>query len=261
MARLVMGLQPVREAIRAHGAAIERVLVERKGGPTIDAIARFAADRGIATEYLGRADLDKKAAGGRHQGVMAIAPDLRLVRLDALPVTDSSVIVALDGIMDPQNFGAVIRSAVALGASSIVWPEHSSAPLSPATFRASAGAVEHAVLCRVRSLQEAIVELANDKGVTAVALDANGPIELSEVPLEGPVMIVIGAEDKGVRRPVSRACRYVARLPMRGPVASLNASVAGALALYEILRQRQDRDQSAAKALSTAAMPEELTKG
>lgn len=245
MARLIMGIQPVREAIRAHGAEIERVLVEHRGGPTIEAIARFAADRGIATESIGRADLDKRAAGGRHQGVMAIAPDLRLERLDALSVTDTSVIVALDGIMDPQNFGAVIRSAVALGASSIMWPEHSSAPLSPTTFRASAGAVEHAVLCRVRSLQEAIVELSNTKGVTAVALDANGPIELSEVPLEGPVMIVIGAEDKGVRRPVAKACRYVARLPMRGPVASLNASVAGALALYEILRQRQDRAKRA----------------
>jgi 23S rRNA (guanosine2251-2'-O)-methyltransferase len=256
MARLIMGMQPVREAIRAHGSAIDRVLVERGGGPTIDAIARFAADRGIATESMPRGDLDKRAAGGRHQGVIAIAPDLRLVRLDALPVTEESVIVALDGIMDPQNFGAVIRSAVALGASSILWPEHSSAPLSPATFRASAGAVEHAVLCRVRSLQEAIMELADTKGVTAVALDANGPIELSEVPLEGPVMIVIGAEDKGVRRPVSRACRYVARLPMRGPVASLNASVAGALALYEILRQRQAREKNEAQTPIAAADPE-----
>jgi 23S rRNA (guanosine2251-2'-O)-methyltransferase len=246
MARLIMGIQPVREAIRAHGAAIERVFVERGGGPTIEAIARFAEGRGVATEALARGELDRRAAGGRHQGVLAIAPDLRLVRLEAVPVQEGSVIVALDGVMDPQNFGAVIRSAVALGASSILWPEHSSAPLSPATFRASAGAVEHAVLCRVRSLPEAITELS-DKGVTSVALDANGPVELSEVPLTGPVMIVIGAEDKGVRRPVARACRHVARLPMRGPVASLNASVAGALALYEILRQRQHRGATRAE--------------
>lgn len=256
MARLIMGIQPVREAIRAHGAAIERVFVERGGGPTIEAVARFASDRGIATEPMARGELDRRAAGGRHQGVIAIAPDLRLVRLEALPVVESSVIVALDGVMDPQNFGAVIRSAVALGASSIVWPEHSSAPLSPATFRASAGAVEHAVLCRVRSLPEAITELSDTKGVTSVALDANGPVELSEVPLEGPVMIVIGAEDKGVRRPVARACRFVARLPMRGPVASLNASVAGALALYEILRQRQVRGLSPTSSAAEDPAPE-----
>lgn len=256
MARLIMGIQPVREAIRAHGAGIERVFVERGGGPTIEAIARFAGDRGIATEAVARGELEKRAGGGRHQGVIAIAPDLRLARLEALPVGDASVIVALDGVMDPQNFGAVIRSAVALGASSIVWPEHSSAPLSPATFRASAGAVEHAVLCRVRSLPEAIAELEG-RGVTTVALDANGSVELSEVPLEGAVMIVIGAEDKGVRRSVSRACRHVARLPMRGPVASLNASVAGALALYEILRQRQGRAPRGAQ----AGAPEALEEG
>src|SRR6185503_3678244 len=145
--------------------------------------------------------------------------------------------VALDGVMDPQNFGAVIRSAVALGASAILWPEHSSAPLSPATFRASAGAIEHAVLCRVPSLPEALEALAG-RGVAPIALDAHGPVELGALDLTGPTAIVIGAEDKGARRAVRRACRFVARLPMTGPIASLNASVAGAIALYEVARQR-----------------------
>jgi 23S rRNA (guanosine2251-2'-O)-methyltransferase len=167
------------------------------------------------------------------------------VRIEALPIEPSSVIVALDGVMDPQNFGAVMRSAVALGASAIVWPEHSSAPLSPATFRASAGAVEHAILCRVPALPEALDALSS-RGVTTVGLDARGPAELSAIALDGPIAIVIGAEDKGIRGPVRRACRYVARLPMRGPVGSLNASVAGALALYEVLRQRQARAPSSA---------------
>lgn len=127
---------------------------------------------------------------------------------------------------------------MALGASGIVWPEHASAPLTPATFRASAGAVEHAVLCRVPALPEALGALAA-RGVTAVALDAQGPVELRDLDLRGPVAIVIGAEDKGTRRPVRQACRYTARLPMAGPIASLNASVAGAVALYEVLRQRR----------------------
>jgi 23S rRNA (guanosine2251-2'-O)-methyltransferase len=139
--------------------------------------------------------------------------------------------------MDPQNFGAVIRSAVALGATAILWPEHSSAPLSPATFRASAGAIEHAALCRVPALAEALQALAS-RGVTAVALDAQGTVELRTIDLTGPVVIVIGAEDKGVRRPVRAACQHTARLPMRGPIGSLNASVAGAIALYEVVRQR-----------------------
>lgn len=238
MSRLIYGIQPVTEAIRAHGSKLERVFVEQGASPKVEAIARFAEDRGVTTEAVSRADLDKKAAGGRHQGVMAVAPDLRLHRLDAIKVEPTSVVVALDGIMDPQNFGAVIRSAVALGGRTIMWPEHSSAPLSPATFRASAGAVEHATLCRVPSLPAALEQLAQ-QGATTIALDAAGPTELSAISLTGPVAVVIGSEDKGSRRAVRRACQHVARLPMVGPVASLNASVAGAIALYEILRQRQ----------------------
>ncbi len=238
MTRIVYGLQPAREAIRAHGARIGWLLVQKDGGPKLDALARHAAGLGIPVERAPRAELDRRAAGGRHQGVVAGAPELVLVGLDAIPTGPGSVALALDGIMDPQNFGAVIRSAVALGARTILWPEHSSAPLTPATFRASAGAVEHATLCRVRSLPDALRALSA-RGVTSIALDAQGPAELGDLPLTGPVAIVIGAEDRGVRRPVRQACQHVARLPMAGPIGSLNASVAGALALYEVLRQRR----------------------
>jgi 23S rRNA (guanosine2251-2'-O)-methyltransferase len=240
MSRVVFGLQPVREVIRAHGAGVERVFVERGAGPKIEALTRFAEAQGIPTEVLGRADLDRRSGGGRHQGALALAPDLALVPLEAIEVTPTTLLVALDGVMDPQNFGAVIRSAVALGAGAIVWPEHASAPLSPATFRASAGAVEHARLCRVRSLPDALHALAA-RDVTTVALDAQGPVELADVDLSGPVAIVVGAEDKGTRRPVRQACRHTARLPMGGPIASLNASVAAAIALYEVSRQRRAR--------------------
>jgi 23S rRNA (guanosine2251-2'-O)-methyltransferase len=244
MSRLVYGLQPVREVIRAHGERVERLFVERGAGPKIEALGRFGQDRGIPVEVVSRADLDRRTAGGRHQGAVALAPDLRIVSVDDLEIGPTSLVVALDGVMDPQNFGAVIRSAVALGASAIVWPEHASAPLSPATFRASAGAVEHAVLCRVPALPEAISSLTV-RGVTAVALDAQGSVELGALDLRGPVAIVIGAEDKGTRRPVRRACQHTARLPMAGPIGSLNASVAGALALYEVLRQRQRGEPAA----------------
>jgi len=243
MSRLVFGLQAVREAVRAHGDRVERVLVERGGGPKLDALARFARGKGIPVEATPRSELDRRSVGGRHQGALALAPDLALVQVADLVIGATSVFVALDGVMDPQNFGAVIRSAVALGANGIVWPEHASAPLTPATFRASAGAIEHAVLCRVPALPEALEALAA-RGVTAVALDAQGPVELGDLDLRGPVAIVIGAEDKGTRRPVRRVCRYTARLPMAGPIASLNASVAGAIALYEVLRQRRSGQPS-----------------
>ncbi|MEP7121532.1 MAG: 23S rRNA (guanosine(2251)-2'-O)-methyltransferase RlmB [Byssovorax sp.] len=237
MGRAIFGIQPVREAIRVHGAELERIFVQQSGGPTLEGLIRFAEGRGVTVELVSRGDLDRRAAGGRHQGAIALAPELRLVPLESLEVGPAALFVALDGVMDPQNFGAVIRSAVALGATAILWPEHSSAPLSPATFRASAGAIEHAALCRVPQLAEALQALAA-RGVMAVALDAQGTIDLGAVDLRGPVVIVIGAEDKGIRRPVRAACQHTARLPMRGPVGSLNASVAGAIALYEVVRQR-----------------------
>lgn len=238
--RLVTGLQPVREAIRVHGERLERVLVEKDGGPQIEAVARFAADRGAKVEAVARAELDRASKGARHQGAVAYAPDLALVSIAELAakLDDRAVVVALDEIEDPQNFGAVIRSAVALGATAIVWPEHHAAPLSPATFRASAGAVEHAVLCRVASLPSALDAL-KDAAATVVGLDANGDVALADVTVPGAVVLVVGAEGKGLRKPVKRACTTLARLPMAGPIDSLNASVASGIALYEILRRRR----------------------
>jgi 23S rRNA (guanosine2251-2'-O)-methyltransferase len=236
VSRLVLGLQAVREAIRVRGKDLARVVVESGGGPQLDALARFATDQGAPVERVSRADLDRRAGGGRHQGVIALAPELQLTPPGKLLVGPETLLVALDGVMDPQNFGAVLRSAVALGATGVIWPEHASAPLSPATFRASAGAVEHAVLCRVGSLPAVLADLAA-RGARTVVLDAQAPRALHEVDLTGPLVIVVGSEDKGARRTVRRAGELV-RLPMAGPLDSLNASVAAALALYEARRQR-----------------------
>jgi 23S rRNA (guanosine2251-2'-O)-methyltransferase len=213
------------------------VLVAHDGGPKLDALARFARDQGAAVERVARAELDRRAAGGRHQGAIALAPELVISSLEALEVGPDTLLVALDGVMDPQNFGAVLRSAVALGATGVIWPAHASAPLSPATFRASAGAVEHATLCRVDSLPSALASLG-ERGVRTVVLDASGTKELSDIDLTHPLALVIGAEDKGARRSVRRSGE-LARLPMAGPIGSLNASVAAALALYEAKRQRR----------------------
>ena len=239
--RLIVGLQPVREAIRAHGAELERVLVEgARGAPHLDALARYAKDHGAPVERPARGELDRLARGVQHQGALAFAPELRLHALDALPQDDDAFFVALDEVQDPQNFGAVIRSAVAMGAAGILWPEHRSAPLSPATFRASAGAVEHARLCRVGSLPAALTTLRAG-GATVVGLDMSGDAFVDQVPLTGRVVLVVGAEGKGLRKTVRGVCDAVAKLPMPGPIASLNASVAVAIALYEVVRQRGAR--------------------
>lgn len=236
--RLVAGLQPVREAIRVHGERL-RVLVEQSDAAQLEAVVRFAQDRGCEVTRATRSDLDRATKGGRHQGVIAYAPELRIVRVDDLAGGGETpaAIVALDEIEDPQNFGAVVRSSVAIGASAVLFPEHHAAPLSPAMFRASAGAVEHATLCRVGSLGVALESL-RARGMRVLGLDANGERAIDEEDLTGDVVLVVGAEGKGLRKPVKKACDALVRLPMRGPVASLNASVAAGIALYEIVRQR-----------------------
>jgi 23S rRNA (guanosine2251-2'-O)-methyltransferase len=180
------------------------------------------------------------AQGVRHQGAIAFAPLLAITPLDDLDLGARALVVALDELQDPQNFGAVIRSAVAMAATAVVWPEHRSAPLSAATFRASAGAIEHATLCRVSSLPPAL-EALRARGLVAVGLDMAGEAAIEEVDLAGPVVLVVGAEGKGLRKSVKGSCDTLARLPMPGTLGSLNASAAAAIALYEAVRQRGGR--------------------
>jgi 23S rRNA (guanosine2251-2'-O)-methyltransferase len=239
--RIICGLQPVREAIRADGARLARVMVlepsSAEASPQLEALARFASDHGARVERVARSELDRVSRGVRHQGAIAFASELLVIPLHDIVLDDRALVVALDEIQDPQNFGAVVRSAVAMSASAVVWPEHRSAPLSPATFRASAGAIEHATLCRVSSLPPALESL-RERGLCVVGLDAHGPASIDRIDLARPVAIVVGAEGKGLRKTVKRACDTLARLPMPGPIGSLNASVAVAIALYECVRQR-----------------------
>ena len=236
--RVICGVQPVREAIAAHGAKLVRVLVwDSADSPQLDALARFAHDRGAAVHRVLRADLDRLAQGARHQGAVALAEPLTVLTLDQLDIPQGAILIALDELEDPQNFGAIVRSAVAMGAHAVMWPEHRSAPLSPAVFRASAGAVEHARLVCVPSLPNALADL-RARGIAVVGLDANGPVRIDSADLTSTVVLVVGAEGKGLRKTVRAACDVVASLPMAGPIASLNASVSAAVALYEARRQR-----------------------
>ncbi len=237
MDRVVCGLQCAREAIRVHGARLPRVCIEDTVSPELAKLERFAGDQGARVDRVRRSELDKLSQGVRHQGVVALAPELVLHTLDELLTASPTLVVALDELEDPQNFGAVIRSAVALGANAIVWPEHRSAPLTPATFRASAGAIEHATLCRVGGLPNALMTM-RDADMQIVGLDANGSTAIADFDLTTAVAIVVGAEGKGLRKTVKSVCTGLAKLPMGGPIASLNASVAAAIALYEVVRQR-----------------------
>ncbi|HVW28619.1 MAG TPA: RNA methyltransferase [Polyangiaceae bacterium] len=232
--RLVIGMQPVREAIRVHGKRLGSVLVERGSGDPAarwDALARFATDQGVSdVRRVDRRELDATALGGMHQGAAAWAPALALLSAEEVLAAPDLLVLALDGVQDPQNFGAAIRSAVALGATSIVWAEHATAPLTPATFRASAGAVEHARLGRVPSLVR-FIDDAVASGAAVVGLTTDAEQKLEDVDLTGRLVLVIGSEHEGIGRAVRRHCTMLARLTLRGPVESLNASAAAAVAL------------------------------
>ena len=215
-----------------------QVLVDARRTPQKDAIERFAIDQGVQdVRRVAALELDKIAAGVQHQGVAALAPPLKFLGLDDLVQDKNLVAVALDEIQDPQNFGALVRSAVAIAGAAIIWGEHASAPLSPAMARTSAGAIEQARLCRVQSLRDALRCLA-DAQVQVIGLDPRAPTALHEIPLAGPTVLVIGSEHRGIGRGVRACCTAFARLLSAGTLDSLNASVAAGIALHTVLISR-----------------------
>ena len=182
--------------------------------------------------------MDRLAQGAQHQGAIAVAPPLELLTWPQVLGRPNLLAVALDRVQDPQNFGAVVRSAVATGDAAVVWGEHASAPLTPATFRASAGAIEHAALCRVPALKDAL-QSAREAGAQVIGLAAQGDELLSQLDLRGPTVIVLGSEGSGLQSAVRRSCTRLAAVVRPRIVDSLNASVAAAIALYEVAKQRE----------------------
>ncbi len=234
MSRLVLGVNCVREALRAHGKRV-RVLLERSASPTLAGLERMANAVGAQVTRGDRAQLDRLSRGVMHQGAAAEAPELTINSFAS--VLDAPLVVALDELQDPHNFGAVVRAAVALAGAPVLWGEHGSAPLSPAMFRSSAGAIEHAKLVRVGSLRSALGDMAAN-GAQVIGLDGNAERPLHAFDLTVPTVLVLGSEGAGLKRGVRAATTALARLPMSGRLDSLNASTAAAIALYEWARQR-----------------------
>jgi len=162
-----------------------------------------------------------------------------VVDLDELVSDPNLLAIALDEIQDPQNFGAVVRSAVAIAGAAIIWGEHASAPLSTAMFRTSAGAIEQARLCRVRSLRDALRRLG-EAGAQVIGLDARAPSALHRIEVQSPLVLVVGSEHSGLSRGIRACCHSLARLLSSGTLDSLNASVAAGIALHTVLVSRDN---------------------
>ena len=221
---------------------MRRLLIARGSrGEAVDEVYRLARQRDIPFDVRDRTALDRAAEGAVHQGVVAYCAARNYADFDALLDeldTAASLVVFLDGIQDPHNLGAIIRSAYVAGADGVVLPARGSAGITAAVVKASAGAVDYLPICRVGNLARAVRQ-ASAAGLWITGLVPEAERDFGDVDYSGPGALVIGGEARGLRRLVREACDFLVSIPMsRAEIGSLNASVAAGIVLYEVFRQR-----------------------
>ncbi len=237
---ILYGRNPVLEALRAGRPARKLVIAAGIGAEgRLDEIVRLAAERGIAVEESSRKRLDDIAHTEHHQGIAGYFHGRPPLSLDELIGQSRApqLVVVLDGIQDPQNLGAITRTADAVGADGVVLPRHRASGVTAAAAKASAGATEHVPVAVVTNLVQALEQL-KAAGLWVVGLAADGETRYDSFDFTAPVAVVIGAEGEGMRALTRRHCDVVVSLPLAGRVSSLNAGAAAAVLLYEVARQR-----------------------
>jgi 23S rRNA (guanosine2251-2'-O)-methyltransferase len=236
----IYGINAVGEALKAR--RVSRLVHERGAGTRVDALVARAHELRIPVETVDRRALDRITRGGVHQGVAAHVDAVPAYTLEELvsQAAGPPLIVVLDGIEDPQNVGAILRSADAAGADGVVRQARHAAPLDGATARASAGAVNHVKIATVVNIARAVEELKG-LNVWTIGLDAEARDSYEEVDFTLPTAFIVGAEGTGMRRLVRETCDRTVSIPMAGEVSSLNVSVSAGIALFEAVRQRRRR--------------------
>ena len=253
---VLYGLHPVEEALKAGRRRFDHVLVARERQD--DRLSRLVSEcreAGVRVRSEAREQLTHVAGTTAHQGIVALVRPQEFLALEDLfePAAGhdgaARLILALDGIEDPQNLGALLRVADGAGVDGIVLTERRSAPLSPAAVKASAGAAEHLRIARVVNLVRSLEELKR-QNLWVIGLEERGETDYDQFDLTGDCVIVLGREGAGLHDLVRRTCDHLLRIPMAGGVSSLNVSAAGAVVLYEAFRQRR-----AGSRLSPAGLP------
>ena len=243
--RVVFGVRPVEELLRARPRDVAVLYVaEGTRSPDIDRVVRVARDRAVWTELRPRALVADLAGAPAHQGLVAVVGGYRYATVEeivaAMAAADEpALLLLLDGITDPHNLGALVRSAEVLGAHGVIIPTRAAAPVNGTVVKASAGATARMRIAAVPNLLRTIDSL-RERGLRVLGTAAGaGAAAIDAVDLTGPLALVVGAEGEGMREAVARRCDGLVHIPQRGRIASLNASVAGAIALYEAARQRR----------------------
>ena len=237
---LIIGRNPVAEAIKS-GRSIDKILMQKDAEGSAKKIASMARESKIQVQYVDRIVLDKMAPGRPHQGVAAYAAAKEYAELDDIFAAaeekgEDPLIVLLDGLEDPHNLGAILRSADGAGAHGVVIPARRAVGLTETVAKASAGAIEYVPVVKVTNLGQCIDEL-KERGLWIAAVDMDGE-NYSDAKLTGPLALVVGGEGQGVSQIVRSKADYIISIPMKGRVNSLNASNAAAIMLYEVNRQR-----------------------
>lgn len=243
MSEWIGGRRPVAEALSA-GRPARRLLIARGAGPSPDlkALRAAAVEASLPIEEIGRDELARLAGFDGHQGVLLEVEARRWSDPNEILAAASAAgrppfILVLEHLQDPVNLGAILRTAEAAGVDGVIFPERGSAPLSAAAVKSSAGASEHLRLAPVSSLGAALADLQS-RDIWLVAADQDAPVLAWDADLRGPMAVVVGGEGAGLSGATRRRCDLLVRFPMAGHVASLNAAAAGALLLFEVVRQR-----------------------
>jgi len=239
---LIGGRNPVLEALKSDTPVKRIVFLAGTHGRVIDEIKAVALKRQVATSEVGKAEFQGWTMDPSMQGVIAFIEPMHQADLDSIlrsikDKNETGFLLILDEIEDPQNLGALIRSAECTGVHGVVIPKHHAAPVNSTVIKASAGATAYVPVAAVTNIATTIKHLkGNDYWVTG--LDEKADRLFTAVDYKGPVAIVVGSEGRGIRRLVGEQCDFLVSIPLRGRIASLNASVAGALVMYEVFRQR-----------------------
>ncbi|HJR13750.1 MAG TPA: 23S rRNA (guanosine(2251)-2'-O)-methyltransferase RlmB [Rhodanobacteraceae bacterium] len=239
----IVGINPVEGALANDPSRVRELLVEQgTHNRRVAELVNEAKRLGVRVHTRPRAMLDKVSGHARHQGVVANyeVPAAKSEHdLADLLDSENALLLVLDGVTDPHNLGACIRSAAAAGATAVIVPKDRAVGITPVVRRASAGAVDRVPLVEVTNLARALHEM-KDAGVWLTGLAGDAEASLYDVDLEGKVALVMGGEGEGMRRLTREACDHLARIPMPGATESLNVSVATGVALFEAVRQRKD---------------------
>jgi len=239
---LIFGLHAVTEALKARGRGFEWVgVAKERHDLRLQRVVEDCRRAGVAVRFVPRAELDRMVGNNAHQGVVAVTSAKQYTGLEDVVAAKRgkySLVVVLDGVEDPHNLGAILRTADAAGADGVVIPERRAAGVTATVTKASAGASEHLPIARVTNVGRAVEEL-KEQNIWTVALDERGTQTYDSMDYNMDCALVLGAEGKGVHELVRRKCDFLVSIPMLGKVPSLNVSVAAAVVLYEVVRQRR----------------------